>query len=414
MTTVEAITKFVNAAYGERARSGTDKSFSTTVAYRAGYTTEQLSSLPEGANLGLSCGCPVLSSRLQRGEVVLDLGSGGGLDVFLAAHQVGPTGTVIGLDASEDMIALARRNAKSKGLRPPHVAFAKASLAEELPIESASVDCVISNCVLNLLPGEGKIAVLKDAFRALKPGGRLNLADVIALHEIPADIKNDLGSFVDCISGAVSEEEYRSLLQVAGFINISFVREGELTACGSGPQRDNYSESPNQKSMSPTNSGDFVASYRITAFKPNSAETISPTALKNWWYAYPEVKSTPDALTVEQVAAMIRDPSQGRKDFTVIDVRQNDHTGGHVRGSFQCPAQSFYDDSPGYFERFKDSEKVIFYCQSSNGRGSRCAGWYQDYLDSVGCNSSEAYIMAGGIKEWMGKFKGEEDLVDCD
>jgi len=136
------------------------------------------------------------------------------------------------------MITLARRNAASKGLKPPHVAFAKASLAEELPVEPASVDCVVSNCVLNLLPGEGKTAVLKEAFRVLKPGGRMNLADVnisaaynlgvtqfyvyfqvIALHEIPADLRNDLESVVDCISGAISEEEYRSLLQAAGFIS---------------------------------------------------------------------------------------------------------------------------------------------------------------------------------------------------
>lgn len=108
-----------------------------------------------------------------------------------------------------------------------------------------------------------------------------------------------------------------------------------------------------------------------------------------------------------------------------------DTQGGHVRGSLQCPAQSFYDDLPGYFERFKDSKKIIFYCQSSNGRGPRCAGWwcypyieakqsvdtwyrYQDHLDSVGYTSSKAYIMAGGIREWMGKFQGEEDLVEYD
>ncbi|KAF5356906.1 hypothetical protein D9756_006872 [Leucocoprinus leucothites] len=425
MTTAQDITQLVDAVYSERARSGINPS-SSGAASSAGYTTEQLSSVPEGANLGLGCGCPVPTAGLQKGEVVLDLGSGGGLDALLAADQVGPTGAVVGLDGSEDMIALARRNAKSKGLKPPHVAFARALLTEELPIESSAVDCVLSNCVLNLVPGEGKAAILKEIFRVLKPGGRIHLADVVAIREMPNNVKNDMSNYVNCISGAMPREEYQSLLEAAGFTEISLINlEKDLTACWPRPmQIEPQSSAGGNKSCCSAQQSDtgfsldpneFVSSYQISARRPREpAVPVSPTVLKNWWYAYPEVRSTPDAFTAEEVAAFIRDPTKTSKDFTVIDVRRNDHAGGHVRGSLQCPAQSFYDDAPGYFEKFKDSENVIFYCQSSNGRGPRCAGWYQDYLNSVGHTSSKAYVMAGGIKGWMSRFKGEEGLVDYD
>jgi len=305
------------------------------------------------------------------------------------------------------------------------VAFTQASLTAELPIESSSVDCILSNCVFNLLPESGKASILKEAHRVLKPGGRIHLSDIVAIQDIPDEIRKDLSLYVNCVSGAISKAQYEDLLHKAGFQESSLVDTGvDLDAY--------YSYSPQQQQQKsccgpklPALGGaeakpsfkanDFVASYQIYAQKSqNPSEIISSTVLKNWWDAYPTVKSSPEAMTAEQVAALTRDPTKTLNDFVVMDVRRNDHAGGHVRGSFQCPAQTFYDDAPSYFERFKNSERVIFYCQSSNGRGPRCAGWYQDYLDSVGHTISKAYVLSGGIKGWMAKYKDHTDLVDYD
>ncbi|KXN82354.1 Arsenite methyltransferase [Leucoagaricus sp. SymC.cos] len=424
MSISKGLVSLVNEVYSERAHASPDIACSTVVASSAGYTQEQLATLPVGANLGMSCGNPVSSARLRKGEAVLDLGSGGGIDVFLAADLVGSNGVVVGLDASKDMIDLARQNAKVKGVRPPHIAFAHASLTDDLPIESNSVDCILSNCVLNLLPVAAKASVLKEAFRVLKPGGRINLADVVAIREMPPHIKTDMTHYVNCVSGAVTPEEYKGFLMDAGFDEISLIDTGkDLTAC-SGPPQERQSAPGEQCCTQPPaasavksnlNFREYAASYQVSASKPcKPASPVSATVLKNWWYGYPEVKSTPTSLAADDVATLIRDPTKSNKDFTVIDVRRNDHAGGHVRGSHQCPAQTFYDNAPGYFDKFKDSEEVIFYCQSSNGQGPRCAGWYQDYLNSIGYTSSKAYVLAGGIKGWMSKYKGEDDLVDYD
>ncbi|KAJ3574912.1 hypothetical protein NP233_g1432 [Leucocoprinus birnbaumii] len=390
------IINLVNAVYSDRARTGVDKA--------CNYIFEALSDLAYSARtLALDVG-PLSQLRgLKVGEVVLDLGSGGGIDVLLAAEQIGPSGVAVGLDSSEDMIALARQNAKAKGVKPPHVAFAKASLDKELPIESSSVDCVLSNCVVNLLPGDGKSKLMKEVFRVLKPGGRLHLADVVATREIPEDIKSDMTNYVNCVSGAISRDEYQRILQDAAFVDISLTNLAkDLTACCSGtPPRQgcNQSSCGSQKPSTKIafNPNDFVASYQISAWKPRDpADPVSSTVLKNWWYAYPDVMSIPDAMTAEEVAALIRDPTKSSKKVTVVDVRRNDHAGGHVRGSVQCPAQTFYEDAPELKRTWTPLR------------------WYQDYLNSIENTSSKAYVMAGGIKGWLSKFKGEEDLVDYD
>jgi len=131
----------------------------------------------------------------------------------------------------------------------------------------------------------------------------------------------------------------------------------------------------------------------------------------NWWDAYPAFKSHAPLITADDLAVLL---SAKDENLAVIDVRRNDHNGGHVRGSAQWPAQSFYDDLPSFFEQYRNKEKVVFYCSSSRGRGPRCAGWYQDYLNETGTSTSTAYILQGGIKTWLDKYADDEEFVDKD
>ncbi|CAA7269902.1 unnamed protein product [Cyclocybe aegerita] len=394
----------VNAAYSALAREGVAASYAKSVAEAFGYTAEQLKSVPEGAHMGLSCGNPVAAASIKEGETIVDLGSGGGIDVFLASEKVGPSGKAIGLDMSADMIALARRNAFKKGLKPPHVAFVQALLTEPLPIEPNSVDCVLSNCVINLLPLEGKAILLKEVHRILKPGGRVVLDDIVARKPLPENIKNNLLAYVSCISGATLEEQYKSLLADAGFSNVLFIDTKNDFTPGIKPTKPDFDVN------------EWVGSFQIYALKNGPTAENPPTALLRWWDAYPTVDSSPSFLAAEEVAAFIRDPTAASKDIAIIDVRRNDHAGGHVRGSHNWAAQTFYDDLPSFYEQFKETPRVIFYCQSSNGRGPRSAGWYQDYLDAQGEGShkSTAYVLEGGIKNWLKTFEGQEDLIDRD
>ncbi|KAF8813136.1 NAD(P)-binding protein [Phlegmacium glaucopus] len=411
------IVAIVNAAYSARAREGVTAAYAKSVAEAFGYTEEQLASVAEGAHMGLSCGNPVAAASIKEGETVVDLGSGGGIDVFLAALKVGPTGQAIGVDMSEDMIALARANAAKKGFKPPQVSFVQALLTEPLPIESNSVDCILSNCVVNLLPFEGKASLLKEVYRILKPGGRIVLDDIVAKKALPEHIKNDLASYVGCIAGAILVDEYKGLLQDAGFINTLLIdTKSDLGVYYQSPENGgDPATTPGCCTPAPPGSkvgkpdydvNDWVASYQIYALKNEN-----PTALKNWWDEFPTIKSSPGSLNAEEVAALIR--GQGsQSDFAVIDVRRDDHAGGHVRGSHNCFAQTFYDNLPDFYNKFKDTPKVIFYCQSSNGRGPRCAGWYQDYLNSQGNQKSTAFVLEGGIKNWISTYGEQDDLVD--
>src|SRR5689334_1627927 len=168
------------------------------VAEAFGYSAEELSAIPAEANMGLSCGNPTATANLRPGEVVVDLGSGGGLDVFLAAQKVGPTGRAIGIDMTEEMIALAKRNAAKSGAT--NVEFHLATI-DKLPLPDASVDVVISNCVINLAPD--KSAVFREIVRVLKPGGRLAVSDIALKKPLPPEIAKDVMAYVGCISGAL-------------------------------------------------------------------------------------------------------------------------------------------------------------------------------------------------------------------
>ena len=181
-----------------------------------GYSDEEVAAVAEGANLGLGCGNPTALAALNRGETVLDLGSGGGFDCFLAADEVGPEGHVIGVDMTPAMVERARENVAKNDAT--NVEFRLGEI-EHLPVADGTVDAIISNCVVNLSPD--KAAVLADAFRVLRPGGRVAISDVVLTAEPPADIRNDLDLVAGCVGGAATIAEFETLLADAGFVDVT-------------------------------------------------------------------------------------------------------------------------------------------------------------------------------------------------
>jgi SAM-dependent methyltransferase len=196
-----------------------------TLARRIGYSEEDLEAVPENANLGLGCGNPVALASLKQGETVLDLGSGAGFDCFLAAKRVGETGHVIGVDMTPEMVAKAKANAQKGGYR--NVEFRLGEI-ENLPVPDNSVDVVISNCVINLSPDKKR--VFQEAFRVLKPGGRLALSDIVTLSDLPNTVKSNVQAYVGCISGAETKNAYLRKLREAGFQNIIIIDENPFHA----------------------------------------------------------------------------------------------------------------------------------------------------------------------------------------
>jgi arsenite methyltransferase len=216
--TAEQIKTAVQERYGSIARgerSGCGCASMADVAVAIGYSAQDLE-LAEGANLGLGCGNPLALAELQPGMTVLDLGSGAGFDAFLAWRQVGPSGRVIGVDMTDDMLARARANAKQLGAT--NVEFRK-GIIEALPVEDASVDFIISNCVINL--STNKPAVFAEMFRVLKPGGRFAVSDIVLLKELPERIAQDVGAYVGCIAGASLMGDYIRLALEAGLADLT-------------------------------------------------------------------------------------------------------------------------------------------------------------------------------------------------
>jgi len=187
-----------------------------------GYSTDETSAVPEGANMGLGCGNPQAIANLKAGETVLDLGSGGGFDCFLAAKQVGDSGQVIGVDMTPAMVSKARANAEKGGYR--NVEFRLGEI-ENLPVADGTVDAIISNCVINLSPN--KYRVFAESYRVLKPGGRLAISDVVAFAELPEEIQRDLELFTGCMAGASLISEVEKMLRTTGFQQIRITPKEE-------------------------------------------------------------------------------------------------------------------------------------------------------------------------------------------
>lgn len=293
-----AIEETVKAKYGSVAASGlsTDREGVRAVAEAFGYTAEELRAIPAAANMGLSCGNPTAMANLRPGEVVVDLGSGGGLDVFLAARRLGPTGKAIGIDMTPEMIELARKNAAvardDQGRPLTNVDFHFATI-DRIPLADATVDCVISNCVINLAPD--KPAVFREIARILKPGGRLAVSDIALKKPLPPELSSNLMAYVGCIAGAIPIDDYVSGLRDAGFAHVEVIDSGadlnayakienQIGCCGPGATSEASCCTPAPGANAPEllvqlgelirryDINDYAASVKVFAVKPRSGE----------------------------------------------------------------------------------------------------------------------------------------------
>jgi arsenite methyltransferase len=220
---LKSTTELVKEKYGETAQSGLSSEHDgvRAVAQAFGYSAEELASIPAEANMGLSCGNPLATAHLKQGEVVVDLGSGGGLDVFLAARQVGQSGKAIGIDMTPQMLELARANAVKGGYQ--NVEFLEGQI-DAIPLPDGVADIVISNCVVNLAPDKNK--VFREIHRVLKPGGRVAISDIALKQDLPDELAQSAAALVGCIAGAISIKEYEEGLKAAGFSEVAVVDTG--------------------------------------------------------------------------------------------------------------------------------------------------------------------------------------------
>ena len=235
------------------------------ISRQIGYTDEDMQAVPEGANLGLGCGNPVALASLIEGETVVDLGSGPGFDSFLAARRVGESGRVIGVDMTPEMLDKARENARKGGFE--NVEFRLGEI-EHLPIADNSADAIISNCVINLVPD--KKAVFADAFRILKPGGRLMVSDIVLLKELPQAVKESVAAYVGCVAGASIKADYIGAIEKAGFDPVEVIEEKgfPITLMANDPTGKAVMESMDIKEADATELGSSIASVSVFARKP--------------------------------------------------------------------------------------------------------------------------------------------------
>lgn len=267
----ENVRNKVRESYGEIARSGESCCGGGSccggpqLAQHIGYDAADLAALPEGANMGLSCGNPTALASLKPGEVVLDLGSGGGFDVFIAGKKVGPTGRAIGVDMTPDMLDKARRNIGPSGLK--NVEFRLGEI-EHLPVADASVDVVISNCVINLSPD--KPQVWREIARVLKPGGRVAVSDLALLRPLPEAIRESVEALVGCVAGAVLVAETERMAREAGLVSIQLAPKPSYVDAMTDWEDPLYRQIIAQLPAG-TKPGDYITSLEVTARKAGNS-----------------------------------------------------------------------------------------------------------------------------------------------
>ena len=272
---VKDIKSIVRAKYGTIAATGGSccpsasccggPAVVTEIGRKIGYADADLSAAPEGANLGLGCGNPIALASLKEGETVLDLGSGAGFDCFLAADRVCKTGRVIGVDMTPEMVEKAADNARKDGVE--NVEFRLGDI-EHLPVEDGSIDVIISNCVINLAPDKGR--VFQEAFRVLKPGGRLMVSDIVLTRPLPEVVRNSVSAYVGCVAGASLKEDYLGAMRQAGFVDVTVQSEAPfpVDCVSTDPMLAGLAESLNLSLEElARQAAETVVSVRISGFK---------------------------------------------------------------------------------------------------------------------------------------------------
>jgi ubiquinone/menaquinone biosynthesis C-methylase UbiE len=272
----EKIKKSIRESYGKIAKNQSsccapvqsccNKDTATDISKKLGYADAELETLPEGANLGLGCGNPVALASLKEGETMLDLGSGAGVDCFIAAKKVGKLGKVIGVDMTPEMIDKARENAKKGNFQ--NVEFRLGEI-ENLPVADNTADIIISNCVINLVPDKTK--VFKEVFRTLKPGGRMMISDIVLTKVLPEPIKNSVSAYVGCLSGAILKDEYLKIIKDVGFGEIKIKNEISMgfESLANDPTAQAFVKQFNISSEQAKGILRSIVSLNLSAVKPN-------------------------------------------------------------------------------------------------------------------------------------------------
>jgi len=269
------IKQLVKEGYGKIAQQGSsccptssccgNANLAKNISKTVGYSDEEMNTVPDGANLGLGCGNPVAIASLKIGDIVLDLGSGAGFDAFLVSKKVGKTGRVIGVDMTPEMVKKAGENAQKGNYK--NVEFRLGEI-EKLPVEDNSIDVIISNCVINLSPEKQK--VFEEAFRVLKPGGRLIVSDLVLVKELPDAIKDSVEAYAGCLAGAIMKDEYLSFIKKSGFRDVEVVSQSNypIEAMANDVTAQVIKNNSGIKQRDLQGVEDSVASIKVYAVKP--------------------------------------------------------------------------------------------------------------------------------------------------